>query len=100
VAKGGIYRMVVHFANAEFRGGHSYNNQIVDRWAEIRVNGQNPQKVYFRNTFAWNNYQTRVVDVKLAAGRNTIEFANPIKGAFAPNIDRIEIAAPLVELKI
>jgi hypothetical protein len=100
VAKGGIYRLVVQFANAEFRGGHSYNSQIVDRWAEIRVNGQNPQKVYFRNTFAWNNYQTRVVDVKLAAGRNTIEFANPIKGLFAPNIDRIEIAAPLAEIKI
>ncbi len=100
VAKGGIYRLVVQFANAEFRGGHSYNNQIVDRWAEVRVNGQNPQKVYFRNTFAWNNYQTRVVDVKLAAGRNTIEFANPIKGVFAPNIDRIEVAAPLVEIKI
>jgi hypothetical protein len=100
VAKGGIYRLVVHFANAEFRGGHSYNSQIVDRWAEIRVNGQNPQKVYFRNTFAWNNYQTRVVDVKLAAGRNTIEFSNPIKGVFAPNIERIEVAAPLLELKI
>jgi hypothetical protein len=99
VGKGGIYRLVVQFANAEFRGGHSYNSQIVDRWAEIRVNGQNPQKVYFRNTFAWNNYQTRVVDVKLAAGRNTIEFTNPIIGVFAPNIDRIQIAAPLVEIK-
>jgi hypothetical protein len=100
VARGGIYRLVVHFANSEFRGGHSYNNQIVDRWAEIRVNGQNPQKVYFRNTFTWNNYQSRVIDVKLAAGRNTIEFGNPIKGAFAPNIDRIEIATPLVKIKI
>ena len=100
VARGGIYRLVVHFANAEFRGGHSYNSQIVDRWAEIRVNGQNPQKVYFRNTFAWNNYQTRVIDVKLAAGRNTIEFANLIKGAYAPNIDRIEIAERLVEIRL
>jgi hypothetical protein len=100
VARGGIYRLVVHFANAEFRGGHSYNNQIVDRWAEVRVNGQNPQKVYFRNTFAWNNYQTRVIDVKLAAGRNTIEFANPIKGAYAPNIDKIEIAERLIEIRL
>ena len=99
VAEGEIYRMVVHFANAEFRGGHSYNSQVVDRWANIRVNGQNPQKVYFRNTFAWNNYQTRVVDVNLAAGSNTVQFSNPAEGAYAPNIDRIEIAAPLLEIK-
>ena len=92
VAGSGIYRMVVHFANAEFRGGHSYNSQIVDRWAEVKVNQQNPQTVYFRNTFTWNNYQTRVVDVNLEAGSNTIEFANPAEGSYAPNIDRIEIA--------
>ena len=96
VAESGIYRLVVYFANAEFRGGHSYNSQIVDRWAEISVNGQNAQKVYFRNTFSWNNYPTRVIDIKLEAGSNTIKFTNPAEGAYAPNIDRIEIAGPVI----
>ncbi len=91
-AKSGSYRMVVHFANAEFRGGHSYNSQVVDRYAEISVNGGEPQGIYFRNTFDWANFQTRVVDVALEAGENTILFSNPAAGAFAPNIAMIEIA--------
>ena len=92
VPQGGSYKLVVYFANADFRGGHSYNSQVVDRSAEIRVNAGAPQKVYFRNTFTWDNYQSRVVDVELQAGRNTIRFSNPTAGAYGPRIDRIEIA--------
>jgi len=92
VSQVGSCRMAVYFANADFRGGHSYNSQVVDRTAEIRVNGGEPQRVYFRNTFAWDNYQSRVVDIELQAGQNTIRFSNPDAGEFAPHIDRIEIA--------
>jgi uncharacterized protein YjbI with pentapeptide repeats len=95
VPKDGRYRMVVYFANAEFRGEHSYNSQVVDRHADIRVNGGDSHRVYFRNTFTWDNYQSRVVDVVLQARDNTIEFFNRDPGAYAPNIDRIEIAAPV-----
>ena len=91
----GVYRMVVYYANAEFRGGHSYNSQIVDRHADIRVNGGDSQRVYFRNTFTWDNYQSRIVDVTLQAGSNTIKFFNRDLQACAPNIDRIEIASPV-----
>jgi hypothetical protein len=98
VAHPGIYRMVVYFANAEFRGGHSYNSQVVDRWAEICVNDRFTQKIYFRNTFDWHSYQTRVVDVTLDAGDNTIRFSNPTTGAYAPHIARIAIAVPVVFL--
>ena len=90
----GSYRMVVHFANAEFRGGHSYNSQVVDLSADIRVNDGSTQRVYFRNTFAWDNYQTRVVDVTLQTGRNGIRFFNGDPDEYAPRIDKIEIAAP------
>jgi hypothetical protein len=93
VPESGTYRMIVYFANAEFRGEHAYNNQIVDRYTEISVNGGGSQKVYFRNTFAWDHYQTRVVDVDLHAGRNTIKFSNHDQEAYAPHIDKIEIAA-------
>jgi hypothetical protein len=90
VPSGGTYRMVVHFANAEHKGSHDYNVQVVDRYADIRVNGGAAKRVYFRNTFAWNVYRTTVVDVELKAGSNTIKFSND--AAYAPHIDKIEIA--------
>ena len=93
VPSGGTYRMVVHFANAENKGSHDYNIQVVDRYADIRVNGGPAKRVYFRNTFAWNVYRTTVVDVELKAGTNTIKFSND--SAYAPNIDKIEIASRL-----
>ncbi len=96
VPNSGSYRMVVHFSNAEFRGGHSYNSQVVDRCAEINANGGTHQTVYFRNTFTWDNYQTRVVDVDLMAGDNTILFSNSASDSQAPNIARIEIAAKIL----
>ncbi|MFC4070011.1 carbohydrate-binding protein [Actinoplanes subglobosus] len=90
----GRYRLVVTYANAEVVGDHAYNNNIVDRYAEISVNGGTAKKHYFRNTLAWNTYRTTVVDVDLAAGANTITFGNASSG-YAPNIDRIQIAAVL-----
>ncbi|GAA1647961.1 carbohydrate-binding protein [Actinoplanes couchii] len=90
----GRYRLVVSYANAEVVGEHQYNNNIVDRYAEISVNGGAVKKHYFRNTLAWNTYRTTIVDVDLVAGANTITFGNPSAG-YAPNIDRIQIAAVL-----
>jgi len=66
----------------------------VDLHADIRVNDSSTQRIYFRNTFAWDNYQTRVVDVMLHAGRNTIRFSNADPDQYTPRIDKIEIAAP------
>jgi hypothetical protein len=95
VAAAGRYRMVVGYANGELGDGASnYNSNIVDRYAEISVNGGAAKRAYFRNTLGWSNYRTTVVDVDLAAGANTITFGNASAG-FAPNIDRIQIAAPL-----
>jgi hypothetical protein len=95
VPAAGRYRMVVSYANGELGAGASnYNSNIVDRYAEIRVNSGTVQKVFFRNTLGWSNYWTTVVDVTLNAGANTITFGNSSAG-YAPNIDRIQIAAPL-----
>jgi hypothetical protein len=66
----------------------------VDLAADIRVNGDSTQRVYFRNTFDWDNYQTRVVNVMLQSGNNTIRFSNDDPYTYAPRIDKIEIAAP------
>lgn len=93
VLEPGLYRMVVYFSNADFRGGHSYNSQVVDRHADLIVNGSSPKRVYFRNTFSWDNFQNRVVDLDLQAGNNSVKFAN--SNGEIPRIDRIEVAAPI-----
>jgi hypothetical protein len=84
--------MVVAYANAEVVGDHQYNNNIVDRGADISVNGGAARRAYFRNTLSWTTFRTTVVDVDLAAGANTITFGNAT--AYAPDIDLIRIAAP------
>lgn len=90
----GTYRMVVTYANGELGAGASnYNTNIVDRYADISVNGGAATRVYFRNTLGWSNFRTTVVDVALAAGSNTITFGNA--AAYAPDLDQIQIAAPL-----
>jgi len=89
VEQSGAYKMVVHYANAERESGHMYNVDIVDRAAQISVNGTAEQEIYFRNTFSWDNYRTTVVDLQLEEGDNTILFSND--NSYAPNIDKIEI---------
>ncbi len=92
VAAAGTYRMVVQFANAEKIGDHAYNNNIVDRYATVSVNGGTAVGYYWYNTLAWNTYRTIVFDVSLNAGNNTIRFGST--NGYAPNIDCIKIAAP------
>ncbi len=94
VPTAGRYRMVVAYANAEVVGDHQYNNNIVDRGADISVNGGAARRTYFRNTLSWTTFRTAVVDVDLAAGANAITFGNSSSG-YAPDIDLIRIAAPI-----
>ncbi|MFJ6676694.1 carbohydrate-binding protein [Actinosynnema sp. NPDC091369] len=89
----GRYRMVVGYANAERDGDHAYNNNIVDRYADISVNGGPAKRSYFRNTLAWSTYRTTVVDVDLRAGANAITFTNA--AGYAPNVDFVRIAASI-----
>ncbi|MEV0388417.1 carbohydrate-binding protein [Nonomuraea sp. NPDC050643] len=95
VPSAGRYRLVVTYANGELgEGATNYNSNIVDRYADISVNGGAGRRHYFRNTLGWSNYRTTVVDVVLAAGANTITFGNASAG-YAPDIDRIQVAAPV-----
>jgi len=95
VPSAGRYRMVVGYANGELGdGATNYNSNIVDRYADVSVNGGAGRRTYFRNTLGWSNYRTTVVDVDLAAGANTITFGNASSG-YAPNIDHIQIAAAI-----
>ncbi|MGM0369929.1 MAG: hypothetical protein ACQEP9_05895, partial [Bacillota bacterium] len=89
LVEAGDYKMVVYYANAERESGHMYNVDLVDRSAQISVNGTTDQEFYFRNTFSWNNYSTIVIDLELKAGVNTIAFVND--NNYLPKIDQIEI---------
>jgi hypothetical protein len=90
----GRYRMVVTYANGELgEGASNYNSNIVDRLADISVNGGSAQRSYFRNTLGWSNFRTTVIDVDLVAGNNTITFAN--SSGYVADLDRIQIAAAI-----
>ncbi|MEE1765111.1 RICIN domain-containing protein [Streptomyces sp. SP18BB07] len=92
-ASAGLHRLVVTYANGDNRGdgGNDYN--IINRYADITVNGGTPQRVYFRNTRGWSNYWTTTVNVTLNAGTNTIKFGN--SSAYAPNIDKVQVASAI-----
>jgi hypothetical protein len=93
-AAAGRYRMVVSYANGELgEGASNYNSNIVDRYADVSVNGAAASRSYFRNTLGWSNFRTTVIDVDLQAGNNTITFSNSAK--YAPDIDRIQVAAAI-----
>ena len=90
----GTYRLIIQYANGELGSGASnYNSNVVDRYADISVNGGTSQRLYFRNTFGWSTFRTTMCDVTLNAGNNTIKFSNSSSG-FCPDIDKISIAAP------
>jgi len=76
VPEDGIYKLVVTYANGEYAGTHSYNNNVVERYAQISINGEEPVTVFFKNTISWQQFATQTIDVKLKAGANTIRFFN------------------------
>ena len=94
-ATAGSYRLVVTYANGELGdGATNYNSNIVDRYADVSVNGGATTRSYFRNTLGWSNFRTTVLNVTLVAGSNTITFANSSTG-YVPDLDRIQIAAAI-----
>jgi hypothetical protein len=86
----GRYVLVVHYAHNDRRdNGHSYNTDIMSRTADITVGDGEPRTVTFKNTWGWDDYWTVGVPVDLRKGANKVTFGNA--GAWAPNIDRIEV---------
>ena len=88
----GTYAVAVGYANADRGGasGGSYNLNVIDRGADISVNGGQAQPYYFRNTFGWNCYRSIVLNLPLTAGANILNFGNP--NAYAPNFDYVQVA--------
>jgi hypothetical protein len=80
VATAGTYLVTIYYLNGP-----------PGRQATLSVNGAAPQTLSFTPTTDFNTVGTMAVPLTLAAGTNTIEFANPT--AFAPDFDRITVSA-------
>lgn len=76
VPKAGTYKLAIRYANGEYAGTHAYNNNVVERYAQVSVNGGSPKTVYFKNTISWQQYATLTIEVELEEGENTIKFSN------------------------
>lgn len=105
----GIYNFAVRYSNDEpapvmkkTDGStyvHPYNIDLVERYAQIKVNDNEPETVYFRNTFSWDTFKTMDVQLTLKKGINKIKIYNDNSYQFsqlvnstAPEIDTITIA--------
>lgn len=108
----GNYIMSIYYANDEpapamrTQDGnnyvHPYNIDLVERYAQIRVNGGETKTVYFRNTFCWDVFKNVVIDVELEEGANTIRITNDnsykfseVQDDFTPRFDKF-VFAPVV----
>lgn len=71
----GAYKLVIRYANGHYAGSHSYNNNVVERYAQMSVNGGEPETHHFKNTISWQHYATQTFDVDLVAGENVVRFS-------------------------
>lgn len=63
-------------------GNHSYNVELAERYAQIYVNGEFVRTVFFRNTYAWDNFRTVTLYLELESGSNVISLS--CNGEYAP----------------
>ncbi|WP_051815878.1 hypothetical protein, partial [Glycomyces tenuis] len=89
-AEEGPHVLLIHYANDERTGGHAYNIDIVSRWAEIAVDGEEVLSVPMRGTWSWNDFWSFPVIVDLQEGANTITIGNA--DGFTADFDRFEVA--------
>ena len=99
VPEDGNYTLTIGYAQWEYTSSNTW--QIVNRWADMSVNGETSKHLVFANTRSWNNFWTTSVRVNLKKGENTIRFGNANTGSasedgkasgWAPNFDYIQVA--------
>ena len=78
---------------------HPYNIDLVERYAQISVNGGESETVYFKNTLSWDTFKTVNVQLELQQGANTVKIYNDNSYQFsnlvnstAPEIDTITVS--------
>ena len=84
---------------------HPYNTDLIERYAQIVINDNEPQTVYFRNTLSWDMIKNVVMVIKLQAGKNRVviyndnsyQFSELVKSS-APRFDKFVISPVSVNL--
>ena len=78
---------------------HPYNIDLVERYAQISVNGGESETVYFKNTLSWDTFKTVNVQLELQQGGNIVKIYNDNSYQFsnlvnstAPEIDTITVS--------
>ena len=71
----GDYRVTLTYANNAEGGVHSYNVDLIERYATFTVNGES-QDIYCRNTFSRYNFKTVTFTLSLEKGENTVSITN------------------------
>lgn len=90
--KAALHAVTVRYQNGELGDGASnYNSNIVDRSADVSVNGKQIQTAFFRNTLGWKDFYTTTLILPLSAGENTITFTAP-RRKMLPTFDYIDVA--------
>ena len=105
----GVYNFAIRYSNDEpapimqkADGStyiHPYNIDLVERYAQISVNGGEPETVYFKNTLSWDTFKTVDVQLELKEGTNTVriyndnsyQFSNLVNST-APEIDTVTVS--------
>lgn len=82
LAEGGLYAVTLTYSNNAEDGNHSYNVELAERYAQIYVNGKFVRTVFFRNTYAWDNFRTVTLYLELESGSNVVSLS--CNGEYAP----------------
>ncbi|MFC5828884.1 CBM35 domain-containing protein [Nonomuraea insulae] len=91
----GEYVLLVHYANADRNTGHPYNTDVISRFVDITETGGTTTRGVFRHNYAWDNFWTQATPLTLTTATGNLVLGNAT--AFAPNIDRIELARLVLE---
>ncbi len=94
---GGTYRVTIAYSNNAEGGYHAYNVDLIEEYVTFTINGES-QRVWCRNTYAYDNIDTVTFNVTLHQGKNEIEITNDGSVKFnnntssAPDIAFLEFA--------
>ena len=80
--EGGVYALTLTYSNSAEDGSHAYNVDLAERYAQIYVNGEEVRTVFFRNTYAWDNFKTITLYLRLEGGAAEISLS--CNGEYAP----------------
>lgn len=72
----GTYQMRIFQSNNDICGEHSYNTKIIDKYASVQVNEEEPVRYFFINTFSDDTFKEKTITVNLKQGENKIKIFN------------------------